>query len=364
MNAAARSVHSSQPAVTQAIFKLEKQLGTQLFERRPDGVRPTSAALLLLPRIQTALGLIGSSRVTATQARAFVAFAKSGSYVVASAATGLSQPSLHRAVVDLEAALGVALVERRGRGLALTRRGQQVARSFRLAQVELEAGLSEVSCIGGAGPARIAIGAMPLSRAKFLPAAIVEFQKTYPEIQITIAEGAHAELIEPLRDGDLDFIVGASRTPSPGRDVVQTPLFQDHPVVVGRSGHPLAGVNAGKFDPEKLAMFGWIAPPEGAPLRDQWKRMFLEAGLPLPHIQVECGSVMMIRQLLIQTDCLTLLSPDQVAVELEARWLAQICPPPKWLLRNICLTTRADWRPTPPQANMLDVMNRLAAEMG
>ena len=40
-------------------------------------------------------------------------------------------------------------------------------------------------------------------------------------------------------------------------------------------------------------------------------------GAPPPAIPVECGSVMVIRGLLMQSDLLTLLSPDQIAVEIE-----------------------------------------------
>ena len=39
---------------------------------------------------------------------------------------------------------------------------------------------------------------------------------------------------------------------------------------------------------------------------------------PPPAVPIESGSVMMIRQILIDSDFLTMLSPDQVAVELEA----------------------------------------------
>ena len=46
--------------------------------------------------------------------------------------------------------------------------------------------------------------------------------------------------------------------------------------------------------------------------------MFEDAGVEPPHVAIECGSVPVIRQLLIDGDFLTLLSPDQCAVELEA----------------------------------------------
>ena len=66
----------------------------------------------------------------------------------------------------------------------------------------------------------IAIGAMPLCRARVLPAAIVEFQLMYPDVDIRISEGSFTDLIDPLSAGGLDFLIGALREPTPGPDLV------------------------------------------------------------------------------------------------------------------------------------------------
>src|SRR5688572_30299247 len=132
LSAAARRVNLTQPAITQGIAKLERGLGLPLFERRPGGMEPTDAARILAPRA-AALALIGSPRVTDPQMRAFMALARGGSYVAAAAETGIREASLHRAAADLALGLGHRLVERRGRGIALTARGTAVARRFRLA---------------------------------------------------------------------------------------------------------------------------------------------------------------------------------------------------------------------------------------
>ena len=93
ISAAARSVNLTQPAITQGIAKLEAQIGTSLFERRPGGMSPTEAAYVLVPRVVAALRLIASPRVTSTQLRAFVTLARAGSYAAAAARIGLSEAS-------------------------------------------------------------------------------------------------------------------------------------------------------------------------------------------------------------------------------------------------------------------------------
>jgi DNA-binding transcriptional LysR family regulator len=84
--------------------------------------------------------------------------------------------------------------------------------------------------------------------------------------------------------------------------------------------------------------------------------MFALSCVEPPRVAVECGSVIMVRQLLIQTEHLTLLSSDQVAVELEAGWLACIGDAPGEPTRVIGVTTRVEWRPTPIQRVFLDAL--------
>lgn len=355
---AARAISISQPAITQAIGKLEKTLDAALFTRAPPSMPPTEAARLLTPRIEAALAHIGSNRVTMTQMRALIAVADGGGYAGASALTGLSQPALHRAIGDLSLNFGKALVERRGRGTMLTDAGRRITRGFRLARSELTAALDEVAELMGRETGRLVIGAMPLSRARVLPAAVTAFHRRHPEVTIRIVEGARRELIEPLLDGDIDLLIGALRPDDAEPDIEQTPLFADHPVVIARAGHPLVGH---MVTHERLAAYPWIIAPAGTPLRTQWMRLFTCAGVPPPAAPIECGSVMTIRQILIDSDFLTLLSLDQVAVELEAGWLTRLCDAPGDLVRTIGVTWRANWRPAPHQSRFIALLRQSAA---
>jgi len=368
ISAAARAVNLTQPAITQGIAKLERQLAMQLFDRRPDGMAATPAATLLADRVEEALRLIGSRNVTAAQIRAFVALARAGSYAGAAIETGHAEASLHRAVGDLSLVLGARLVERRGRGVMLSRRGAAVARGFRLALSELRSALAELAGLRGADVGRIAIGAMPLSRARLLPDAIARFHAAHPNVDLAIAEGSHIELVGPLRDGEIDLMIGALRDPSAGDDLTQTPLFEDRPVIIGRAGHPLgnqsSALSPAVLAPADLVRFPWVVPARGTPLRALWGRMFEAVGIAPPRVPIECGSVLTVRQMLIGSDFLTLLSTDQVALELEAGWLMRVGDAPGDVNRTIGVTTRADWRPTPMQARFLAMLQAEGERVG
>lgn len=351
MIAAAQAVNLTQPAITQALIRTEQMLGQTLFERRHDGMVTTPAADLFVPRIRAALDHVASSHVTMSRFRALLALADSGSYTGAAALTGLSLPSLHRAVNDLGLAMRRTLVERRGKIVILTDAGAQLARQFRLARIELVAGIAELQALKGHETRSISIGAMPLARARVLPAAISRFQRRHPQVRLAIVEGSRAELVEPLRNGSIDMMIGALREPLLEPDLDQRPLFTDLPIVVARKGHPLEGSLPAL---DQLGAYPWIIAPTGAPLRDSWTQMFARAGLTLPPVPIESGSVMIIRQLLLDSDALTLLSHDQVTVELEARWLVRLCSAPAGLERTIGVSTRGSWRPTSVQAEFLN----------
>lgn len=358
LTAAARAVNLTQPALTQAIAALEAALGVQLFERGQGGMRPTAAARLLAPRAEAAVAHIGSPRVTGTQVRAFVAVARAGSYAAAAEATGLSSASLHRAVGDLSLALGQRLIDRRGKGVALTAAGARRARGFGLALAELRAGLGEIATLQGRAGARIAIGAMPLCRAHWLPAAIARFTAEYPAVDLVIHEGSHAELAAPLREGDIDMMLGALRDDVAVEDLFQEPVFSDRPAIVARAGHPVfaaADLAAAMLD------FPWILAGVGTPLRRYWEEMMRAIGHEPPHVAVECGSVMLLRQLLLAGDGLTLLSPAQVSVELEVGVLAARRPPVP-VTRVIGITTRPAWHPTAAQARFLEILRATGTE--
>lgn len=357
ISAAAQTVHISQPAITQGIASLEQKLGLSLFIRQPSGMIPTDAAALFAPRVDAALAFIQNKHVTMTQMSAFIALSEAGSYDAASRQLGISAPSVHRAVNDLAAVMKRELVLRRGRGIMMTDHGITLARRFRLALSELRAGMAELDALRGMGGGKISVGAMPLCRARLLPATVIRYHAAHPDIHIDIAEGSFGELIEPLRDGQLDLIIGAMRDPSPGPDVAQHFLFEDQPVILCRKDHPLVQhCPVSLFD---LLRYNWVMPQQGTPLREIWRELFSTAGLPEPHVPIECGSVITIRQMLVESDCLSFLSPEQVAVELDAEWLSIVDCAVDFPTRAIGYTVREGWRPTTSQQNFIAVLQEL-----
>lgn len=353
---AARAAGISQPALTQAVAKLEAAFGLLLFERTPLGVSPTSAGRRVLRRVSRGIDMLARSLracsvaaprgavehyLTAAHVRGILGLAEAGSFVRAAELAGVSVPALHRSVRDLERLCGVPLVERRGRGVGLTRAGAQLTRGFGLAIAEIETAFDE----GTHGGRRLAVGAMALSRSLLLPATLADLLQAMPDVQVDVVEGSYLDLVELLRSGRLDIMVGALRE-HPARDLHQERLFSDQLTIIGRASHPLAGRIA---QVEDLVDYPWIVARRASGLLERWQGLFDRVGIPRPNAPIQCGSVALIRGVLVRSDFLTLLSPDQVSAEIEAGSLIRIRSVVPDTERIIGVITRRDWYPTKVQ---------------
>ena len=367
VSAAAATVNLSQPALTQGIVKLERTFGYSLFERRADGMVPTSVGEMIISRIDAGLThltlgmrsisaslLLPERRMTMVQVRAFIALSESGSFSGAATRIGLSQTAVHRAVRELELALKKTLVERRGRGVYLNADGRKFSRGARLALSELNAIFVDL----GLHPSgsNIAIGTMPLARALLVPETMAQMVAACPHTGFQVSEGSWGELIEMLRDGTIDMVVGELGTEE-NSDLVQTILYEDPLVIVAGRQHPLAEQPSPSL--KALASYPWIVGRAGSPLREKWEKLF--AGLPLPASPIECGSVMIIGRLLTTDNFLTVLAPDQVGLQIRSGLLTRIGQPLMEHKSPVGITVRRSWRPTGDQHRFIELLKSVSA---
>ena len=338
----------------------------RLFDRLPRGLRLTVIGAQLLVRTERAVALFDDEmralpsigrrsrrpelHLTSTQVRAmlFLAGGDAGR-----APRDVAWSSIERAVRELERSSGVALTERRTGGQFLTEAGRAMARGFALGAAELDVAFQEAA----RQPARVAVGAMALSRSMLIPVALAEMSGLDPYVQIDVVDGSYGELVEALRNGAIDMVIGTLRD-APGADLRQEVLLQDRITVIGRGAHPLVG---NRPSLQELAGFPWIVGRRTSALLERWQRIFDEAGVARPRAPIHCGSVTTIRGLLIRSDFLTLLSRDQVQVELETGLLAVIESEVPDTVRVVGAITRHEWFPSVLQQRFLQLLRQVAA---
>lgn len=368
---AARDCGLSQPAVTQAINKIEAELDAALFDRTPQGVFATGLGRLHADRIGRALTIIDEAfasvaprlRVTATasQLEALIAVRETGNFTLAARRLGIAQPTVHRAVSQLEKEAVRPLFERTSTGIVATRAGQLLANAARLMDAELMQADMEIAEALGREAGRIVVGAMPLSRAYLLPKVIAQFRQAWPRLPLRILDGPYDEMISGLRNGEIDFLIGALRNPAPIGDIEQTPLFDDTLAIVAGPSHPLVGrpsVGAGD-----LLDYPWAVAAAGTPTRKHFEDMFTSTGHQVPDRIVETASLILIRELLSNSDHLGCVSALQAEAEIEAGRIARIDFELPDTARAIGITTRRGWKPTPSQARLIELVSEFKTSL-
>jgi DNA-binding transcriptional LysR family regulator len=378
VSAAARAAHLSQPAVTQAVGSLEEDFGSALFVRTMYGMELTPAGRLCATRVSSALArveaAIGAAApqarggagvghgITARQLQALAAAVDAGGFGPAARLVGMTRATIQRAARELEERLGVPLFEATSHGLRPTREALRLALQVQLAVAELAQARAEVSATAGADTGQTVIGAMPLGRSFMVPEAVLRFAERRPQHRVSILDGPYENLLDALRRGRADVLVGALREQIPP-DVVQEPLFDDPLAIIVRRDHPLAKLSGGgrRAPPaEALVRFAWIAPRAGSPLRRHFERLFSGATAPPPAAAIECNSLIAARTLLLRSDRAMLLSAQQAHHELAAGELVALPHPAGRVVRAIGLTLRRDWQPTAAQAELLDMLREVA----
>jgi LysR family transcriptional regulator, regulator for genes of the gallate degradation pathway len=372
---ASEHVYLSQPAITQAIAKLERQLNSQLFERLSDGMYPTEAGRLYAQRAGRALELIRhgcqeavklgaesacqrktEQMLTATQLISLIAVADARNFSLAARNVGTSQPALHRAARDLESLMEKRLFEKTSQGIELTRAARVLVQQVKLAFAELAQGNAEIAALSGIDNGIIVIGSMPLARHAILPAAINALSGERPDVRVSVVAAPYAELLHGLRHGELDLLIGALRDPLPMDDVVQETMFHDTLSIVARSGHPLTAKK--QIDVDDLTAYPWVVPEQGIPTRDHFQALM--QGKTAVGGLVESSSIVLIISLLLESDRLTLISSQQIRRE-QAQGLVTTLPYDMSTTRRpIGLTTRRDWRPTATQVRFIELLKESA----
>lgn len=107
----------------------------------------------------------------------------------------------------LEREVGTVVVERRGRGVALTQPGRALAAHAQRIVDALGAAEAEVQAIAGLRAGILRFGWFSTAGAILVPRAIARFRDRHPEVELVIDEADPDEAAQRLRDGDLDLAV-------------------------------------------------------------------------------------------------------------------------------------------------------------
>jgi DNA-binding transcriptional LysR family regulator len=360
---AAKELHLTQPTVTRAVQKLERELGVHLFDRSAHGMHQTELGALAARRAVRALGQLAwaerelgehclpddaprrpthhlAHALTHRHLQALIAAADCGTLSAAAGRLGLSQPAVTQALNDLERQVGAPLLLRAGRGLAATTAGEILIRRGKLALAEIAALASDIAERRGTIMGRIRVGVLPLSGTLLVPRAVSRLLGQYPELRVCLVEGSYDTLLQALRCGDVDLIAGPLRIPCPAADIAQERLFDGTLSVIARKGHPLE--KRDRLSLSDLGAWDWVLPRRGTPAYHMIGQTMREAGLAMPANPIESNGLAAIRALLIESDRLAMISRHQIYFEQRDGLLCVLPVELGKTSRPIGIATRAD----------------------
>lgn len=213
--------------------------------------------------------------------RALVALADAGSVSRAAAMLCLTQPALTRRIQNLEAHLGVSLLDRATKPPTLTTTGRRVLDSGRRvlrSVTELEASCRQDGQV--IGPLRL--GVTYGLAEDVLAAPLTELQGAFPRLELTVKTGWTKQLLEELSHAALDGVVGFLPTDQHEAALNARTLGQETVAVVAQRALPMDG-KGGSLPLHDVA---WVLNPSGCSYRTALEAILDRQGRPL-HIAME-----------------------------------------------------------------------------
>jgi LysR family transcriptional regulator, transcription activator of glutamate synthase operon len=228
------------------------------------------------------------------QLRYLVALAEELNFTRAAANEHIAQPALSQQIRRLEDELGLALVERTTRQVALTEAGQLLVVRARRILAELEAAAAELAALRGVDIGHVTIGAMHTMGPVDLSLALATFHALHPHVGLTVREAASEEMAEMLRVDELDlaFLSVTERVESHGLGLHQ--LLSEELVVLLAPDHALKGRRRVRM--AELAGEPFISFRAGARLRELLFAAGRDAGFE-PRVELESNEPQRVRRL-------------------------------------------------------------------
>lgn len=159
--------------------------------------------------------------------RAFLAAAEHGSFSAAAEALHYTPSGVSQLVTALERELGLTLLRRTQKGVALTQSGETLLPAAR-AFLQQEARIRQLaSALNGLEIGEFTIGTYPSMAIHYLPKVLHAFSRDYPNIRVQVREGERREILDWLERGtaDLGFISETGDLPGDWLPLAEDPML-------------------------------------------------------------------------------------------------------------------------------------------
>ena len=200
-----------------------------------------------------------------TRLRIFVSVAERGSFAAAATALDYTPSAISQQMARLEAEVGARLLERTGRGSALTEAGELLLPHARVILDRVGRAQHELDVLSGARANELRLAAFATAATTIVAPVLRELRDRHPELEATLRELEPFDALKAVRDREVDLAVVYQREGYDlgqdwnGRRVVEVDgvlverLLSEPYLLAVPAGHRLAGgADAAALDGERL----------------------------------------------------------------------------------------------------------------
>jgi DNA-binding transcriptional LysR family regulator len=178
---------------------------------------------------------------TLRQMRAFVALAKTGNFTLAAQYMHVTQSALSGLIKELEQTLGVRVVDRSTRRIALTETGNELYPLFSQMIDDLDRALANIADQAQLRKGIVRVAVPQLMACTLLPQVIAAWRERYPDIGVSLSDSPVEAVTTRVLSGETDFGIGPERDYAPqleARELMEMPFEAvvppDHPLAKRR----------------------------------------------------------------------------------------------------------------------------------
>lgn len=177
-------------------------------------------------------------RLDLTTLKLFLAAVEERSMARAAAREHITAPAISKRIAELEATLGVRLLERYSTGIRATAAGETLAAEVRSMIALLERTQVRMSEYARGIRGRVRLCSNPSGLTGSLTRDLRRYLNAYPEVDIDLHERRSVDVVRAVAEGEADIGIMAPQVPSEGLTV--QPYHAVRLVVIAPQGHPLA----------------------------------------------------------------------------------------------------------------------------
>ena len=244
-------------------------------------------------------------RIKLRELETLLAVSQHGSMARAAKVLSVSQPSVSKAISELEETLGVPMFDRTTKGIVPTNYGRAFIKWASAVFDDIRQGVKEIEFLTDPGSGELRIGATEPMIAGILPVILARLSANYPRVGFQIvAYGARAQQYRDLYERRIDLTLGRVLDPS-SQDFRTEILFDEPLLVVAGSQNPL--VRRRKIKLTDLADEPWTLPHGDTVVGQMIAQAFQASGLTVPQSGIVCNSVQMHCSLVVNGRYLAML---------------------------------------------------------